>query len=143
MRQSTSLARWYQELHRFVIVGVATFLLNLGSFYFFMKILHLDYRIAVSLAYLITVLCHFTAHRLFTFQAWEQALGRNALKYACLLAFNYSMTVAVTSLIIGGLGLPGYVAVLCYTACNAATSFLAMKYIVFRHPARQTSGEPQ
>lgn len=132
-----------KELQRFAVVGVTTFALNLSTFYFFFKFLEFDYRHAVSFAYVITVLCHFAASKLFTFGARQQPLGRNAARYAVMLLVNYCVTLAMSWLIIGRLGLPGYVAVLCYTAANATTSFLLMKYIVFQATSESTSEEVQ
>lgn len=122
----------FRELQRFAVVGVATFFLNLSLFYSLVNFLQLDYRHAVSYAYVITVLCHFAANKSFTFGARQQPLGRNATRYAVMLVVNYCVTLAVSWLVIGWWGLPGYVAVLCYTAANATTSFLLMKHIVFQ-----------
>lgn len=135
--------RRYSELRRFLAVGVATFLLNLGSVYFFLNALHLDYRIAVSLAYGITVMTHFTAHRVFTFRAAHQSLSQNAMKYTFMLGFNYCVTLAISALVIGWLKMPGYVAVLSYTACNAITSFLFMKHLVFKPVTRRSAADPR
>lgn len=132
----------HTEIRRFLAVGVATFLLNLCSVYFFLKALHLDYRIAVSLAYVITVMTHFTAHRVFTFRAAQQPLSHNAMKYALMLGINYCVTLVISTLVIGWWKMPGYVAVISYTACNAITSFLFMKHLVFK-PAIQRSAAGQ
>lgn len=127
--------RGVQEFLRFVAVGVATFFVNLGSLYFFLMIFGHDYRVAVSLAYAVTVLCHFLTNRIFTFKAQTQQMSRNAVLYALMLCVNYGSALTVSWLVIGLWAWPAYVAVICYTAANAMVSFLAMKFIVFRPPA--------
>lgn len=126
--------RRYRELQRFVLVGIATFILNLSAFYFFFRLMQLDYRHAISYAYVITVVSHFAANKLFTFSARKQPVGHNAARYGVMLVLNYCITLAVSWLLIGRLGLPGYIAVLCYTLGNALMSFVLMKYVVFKPP---------
>ena len=60
------------QLMKFVVVGIVTFLINFLFFHLFYGLFHWDYRIAVSLAYVITVISHFLLHRIFTFSTAEQ-----------------------------------------------------------------------
>lgn len=122
----------FREIGRFVLVGGVTFLLNLATFYLFFRALRLDYWLAATLAYVITVLCHFAGNRQFTFRAWRQPIARNVARYGLALLVNYLVTLSVTWLVLGEMGLPAYAAVMCYTLANATTSFLLMKYHVFR-----------
>jgi len=119
------------QLAKFVIVGFVTFAINFISFHVCYGLLSLDYRVAVSLAYLVTVICHFLLHRFFTFSAGEQYLIHNAGKYLLMLALNYGIAMAVVWLAVEVVGVSPYIGVIASTAATASVSFFVMKYFVF------------
>jgi putative flippase GtrA len=122
--------RW--QLTKFVIVGVLTFGINFSMFHVFYALGNLDYRISVSLAYAVTVVCHFLLHRLFTFEAAEQQIVHNASKYVAMLGLNYAITLSMAWFVVEILALSPYLGVVASTAATACTSFFVMKYFVFR-----------
>jgi putative flippase GtrA len=122
--------RW--QLARFVFVGLLTFGINFSMFHLFYGLARIDYRISVSIAYAITVVCHFSLHRFFTFDAAEQQLAHNAGKYLAMLVLNYVITISMAWFVVEILGLSPYLGVVASTAATACTSFFVMKYFVFR-----------
>ena len=127
------LVQYRIQLAKFVVVGVVTFAINFLSFHLFFDVLfQWDYRIAVSLAYVITVICHFSLHRIFTFKATEQQLGHNAAKYMIMLAVNYGITLTVVWLAVEVARSSPYIGVVASAATTASMSFFLMKYVVFR-----------
>ncbi|MBI3774085.1 MAG: GtrA family protein [Gammaproteobacteria bacterium] len=119
------------QLVKFISVGLVTFGINFSFFHLFYGLLHLDYKIAVSFAYLITVASHFLLHRVFTFEAAGQHLGHNTGKYVVMLVLNYTITVMVAWFVVEVLRVSPYVGVIASTAATASTSFFLMKYFVF------------
>ena len=109
-----------------------TFGIYISSFHLFYGLFSLDYKIAVSLAYLVTVICHFLLHRVFTFSAGEQYLMHNAGKYLVMLALNYAIAMTVVWLVVEVVGVSPYIGVVASTAATASASFFIMKYFVFR-----------
>jgi putative flippase GtrA len=122
--------RW--QLTKFVVVGVLTFGVNFLMFHLFYGLGKLDYRVSVSLAYAITVLCHFSLHRFFTFEAAEQQLVHNAGRYVAMLGLNYAITLSMAWFVVEVLNLSPYFGVVGSTLATAGTSFFVMKYFVFR-----------
>jgi putative flippase GtrA len=120
------------QLTKFAIVGFVTFGINFSFFHLFYGLLGLDYRIAVSLAYVITVISHFLLHRFFTFSAKEQYLMHNAGKYLLMLALNYAITMTVVWLVVEVVGISPYFGVVASSATTATVSFFVMKYFVFK-----------
>lgn len=125
------LAEHRTQLAKFIGVGLVTFWINFLFFHVFYGLFHLDYRIAVSLAYVITVIFHFLLHRVFTFEAAEQHFGHNTGKYVVMLVLNYTITVVAVWFVVEVLRLSPYVGVVASTAATASTSFFFMKYFVF------------
>jgi putative flippase GtrA len=130
------LAEHRIQLAKFVIVGFATFGINFLLFHLFYRVLfQWDYRIAVSMAYVITVMCHFSLHRIFTFRAAGQQIAHNAGKYLLMLAVNYGITLTVVWLAVEVARWSPYIAVIVSTAATASMSFFLMKYVVFNSKA--------
>lgn len=121
--------RW--QLAKFIFVGLLTFGVNFLMFHVFYGLVQLDYRVSVSLAYVITVICHFLLHRFFTFDAAEQQLAHNVGRYLAMLGLNYALTIATAWFVVEVLGLSPYWVVIASTAVTACTSFFVMKYFVF------------
>jgi putative flippase GtrA len=120
-----------RQLAKFVFVGFLTFGINFGLFHLFYGLANVDYRISVSLAYVITVVCHFLLHRFFTFDAAGQELVHNVGKYLGMLGLNYLITISMAWFVVAGLGLSPYWGVIAATAATACSSFFVLKYFVF------------
>ena len=123
--------RNFGELCRFGLVGIVTFGINFLSFSLFFGLLHLDYRVAVSLAYVVTVCCHFLFNKTFTFGATKQRLRHNVPRYVLMLGLNYVITIVASWLTVEVVGASPYFGVVAATAGTAFSSFFVMKYLVF------------
>jgi putative flippase GtrA len=121
----------YLQILKFVVVGVTTFFINLSFFHLFFGVLNIDYEIAISFSYLITVLSHFTLHRVFTFNVKNQFLTGNAVKYLGMLGLNYVITLTAMWLVVNVATYSPYFGVIASTGLTAFTSFFVMKYFVF------------
>lgn len=127
------------ELVRFAVVGTATLLVNVLAVSIFYGLLRDDYRIAISLSYIVTVCCHFTLNKMFTFGAAEHKLIRSAPRYGMMLVLNYLITLTCSWLSVGIIGTSPYVAVIASTCGTAVSSFYVMKYYVFGQGFRASS----
>jgi len=119
------------QLTIFIIVGVVTFCINLGSFHIFYAIAQLDYKLAASIAYVITVICHFLMHRTFTFAAADQKVVHGLWKYLFMLGLNYTTLLIVMWFFVDILKVSPYFGLIASTGLTAFTSFFMMKYFVF------------
>lgn len=122
----------YLQIIKFVAVGITTFFINLCFFHLFFGLLKIDYQIAISMSYLITVLSHFTLHRFFTFNVKNQFLTGNAVKYLGMLGLNYVGTLTAMWCVVNIAKYSPYFGVLASTGMTAFTSFFVMKYFVFK-----------
>jgi putative flippase GtrA len=120
------------QLARFVFVGFLTFGINISCFHFFYGLLAYDYKVAVSLAYLMTLVSHFFLHRFFTFAAGEQALIHHTWRYLLMLGLNYILSISVVWITVEIAGISPYFGVVASTGVTAFSSFFVMKHFVFR-----------
>lgn len=119
------------QLMIFIIIGVVTFCINMGSFHIFYALAHLDYKLAVSIAYILTFISHFLLHRTFTFSAADQKMVHGAWKYVFMLGINYTSLLIVMWFVVDILNGSPYVGLIFSTGITAFTSFFIMKYFVF------------
>lgn len=123
----------FYQLIKFIFIGVVTFGINFLSFHCFYGICAFDYKIAVTFAYMLTVISHFILHRVFTFQVKgnEQQLGHNIFKYSLMLTLNYMTTITVMWMTVEIIHGSAYFGLIASTAATASLSFFIMKYFVF------------
>lgn len=121
--------RW--ELIRFIIVGLVTFGLNLLMVWLFYGKVALDYRMAVSYAYFITVVAHFLLNRTFTYRHKAGSVAHATAKYFLMLFVNYGLTFSISTATVEYLRLTPYHGVIFSTFGTALSSFLLMKHFVF------------
>ena len=127
------LSSGWGQLWKFGVVGVLTFGINFASFALLYGRVHLPYALAATLAYAITVACHFSLNKFFTFSARQQAFGRNLPRYGLMLVVNYLITILAQWTTVEELHLTPYFGVVLATVGTAISSFFIMKYFVFRH----------
>ena len=119
------------QLVRFIIVGLATFALNIFLVWLFYGKAGIDYRLAATYAYFITVVVHFILNRSFTYRHEGKLLPSDIVKYCLMLFSNYVITLSVTTVTVEFFLLTPYHGTIFSTFITAFSSFLLMKYYVF------------
>jgi len=119
------------QIFRFGIVGAITFILNFSLVWSLYGLLELNYPIAVTLAYIITVIAHFLLNRYFTYKADNSSVIGHIGRYGVMLMVNYLVTVSISIVTVELFKLTPYHGVIFATGMTAFLSFLIMKYFVF------------
>lgn len=120
----------FEFIYRFLIVGIVTFLINFILVYSFDQILKLDYKKSVSIAYVITLTCHFLLNRAFTFKV-DYFDFAHLLKYSILPITNYLITLSMAFVVVEIIRLPVYYSVFFSAIVTAFISYTLLKYFVF------------
>lgn len=119
------------QLSKFVFVGLTTCAIYFSCFHFLYGLIHLDYRIAASISYVITIALHFLLHRLFTFKAAGQKVTRNFRNYLLMLGVNYANMLLIVWFLVDIFKSSPYLGLAASTVVSAFVSFFGMKYFVF------------
>jgi putative flippase GtrA len=119
------------QLAKFTVVGFLVFGIYVGCFHVFYRIVGLDYKVAVSLWYVVAVACHFLLHRFFTFGAAEQDLVHHTWKYLLMLGLNYGVSLGVVWIAVEVVRISPYFGLVASTGVTAGISFFMMKHFVF------------
>jgi putative flippase GtrA len=123
--------RW--QIMRFGLVGVTTFALNFFVVWLLFGKLELNYRMAVTCAYFLTVIVHFFLNRSFTYQKKNESVTPDTARYIVMLLINYLITLTVVSTTVDLIGLTPYYGIIFSVMFTAFSSFFLMKYFVFPH----------
>jgi len=121
-----------REFLTYLIVGGLTFLIYFGFIALTVEMLQLDYRVGVSIAYVIAVSFHFFANRMFTFRAGSDQLIHQSVRYVGVLLVNYLITMVVVSFLVVRMGLSPYFGAAFAIVVTVGVGYFASKFWVFR-----------
>ncbi|MCL4490365.1 MAG: GtrA family protein [Nitrospirae bacterium] len=115
----------------FVVVGILTAAVYFSLYTLLWKLLCLDYRIAVTVAYLGGVLFHFSMNRRITFRSRNAKALHQVGRYTVMIGFNYLLTMIIVEISVKILSLQPYWGVIFATCFTAVTGYLISKFWVF------------
>lgn len=116
---------------KFGTMGILTTLVYLLFIYIFYDLLLLDYKVSISLAYIIGVIFQFISNQTFTFQVKKISFV-HVKKYSFLPVINYIHTLFTSLIIVGQLNYTPYISAILSTIISAIISFLYFKHFVFQ-----------
>jgi putative flippase GtrA len=131
------------SLFRYVFVGGLTYLADIAVLIGLYSGLHASRALAASASFWVGLLFSFFLQKLVAFQDYQKemkALSKQALYYAILVIFNYSLTVFVVSLF------PGRDIVYSRTLAVAITTlwnYIIYKHLVFNDRGKKSKDQKQ
>jgi putative flippase GtrA len=84
----------------YVIVGFTSAGLYFGTFVVFYRWVHLHYIIAISIAYITSMIFNFTANRCITFAHQERKWHLQLMKYLCVALLNYLISLITAHIVV-------------------------------------------
>ena len=122
----------------FLFVGVVSALVNFTSFTILWKFAGVNYQIAVSIAYVLSVVVHFLTNRKLTFESDHTHFLLQMPRYLTMIFVNYLITLSITHMVVEMLHLTPYLGILFSIGVTMNVSYLMLRYWVF---PRTTLGE--
>jgi putative flippase GtrA len=116
----------------FLSVGAFSAFVNFSVFTLCWKIFNFPYQYAVSIAYVLSVICHFTGNRQITFKSQGTGIFFQVIKYLTMVLTNYLITVTVVHFVVENLHFSPYIGIICAIATTVWTGFFMSKLWVFR-----------
>lgn len=123
----------------FLGIGALTALVYFALFTVIWQLLHIDYRIAVTISYLIAISFHFLMNRRVTFRVARGNFIPHIMKYAVTAFMNYLITILIVEFSVKLLLLSPYLGVLIAVGVTVVTGYLMLKFWVFQISGRQIS----
>jgi len=115
----------------FLTVGGISAAINFGSFAVLWNYFHINYKIAVSVAYVLAVIFHFTANRRYTFKSHGHSLWKHLKKYLVMITINYLLTMLVVHIAVETLSLSPYLGLVMSIGVTVGVGYLLSKFWVF------------
>lgn len=134
------IVRQNLEFIRFLLVGSTAAGINFFSFFICYTLCQMNYKIAVSFAFIITALAHFFMNQKFTFQSKHNDFTTRVLKYILMLLLNYCMSLLIVWCFVHIVGVSPYFGLIGAMGVNAISNYLIMKHFVFVQAKRFISG---
>ncbi len=124
-----------KSIFLFLLVGTLSAAVNFASFTIFWKWIGLNYQVAVSIAYVLSVVVHFVANRKLTFQSDHTHFLLQMPRYLTMIFINYITTMVVTRMVVEVFHLSPYLGILCSIGITINISYLLLRYWVFPRAA--------
>jgi len=115
----------------FLFVGGSTFIIYWSVLELILHYIKFNFYIAVTIAYFIGVLFHFTVNRSFVFKANQQNIKIQSLKYSCVLVINYLINLICMFIIVKLLDLLPFIGIAVSTFITAGSNYFIFKYWTF------------
>jgi len=116
----------------FLTVGSVTAAVYFLLFLFLLNIISLEYHIAITIAYVVSIIFYFFANRHFTFKNKQKAIKQQLAKFMVLVCLNYSITVVVIHNMVEIFKLTPVVGAVIAIATTTILSYTISKWWVFR-----------
>ncbi len=123
----------------FLFVGTVSAIVNFSSFTILWKFVGLNYQLAVSVAYVLSVIVHFLTNRKLTFESDHTHFLLQMPRYLTMIFVNYLITLSVTHIVVEVLHMTPYIGILLSIGVAMNVSYLMLRYWVF--PRTKFQGE--
>lgn len=115
----------------FLVIGTLSAIVYFICFTFCYKILLVDYQIAVSISYVLSVLTHFVGNRVITFKSYTN-ISKQIIKYVILVGVNYIITFIIMYFIVAKCLLSPYLGIIFSIAVTFSVGYGMSKYWIFK-----------
>jgi putative flippase GtrA len=120
----------------FLSIGSLSAIVNLGSFYLLWKFAGMNYQLAVSVAYLLAVIVHFSANRCIAFERHDIHFVRQMPRYLTMIFINFAITLIITRFCVEVLSFTPFLGIVIAIGITTNVSYLLMRYWVFPRRSR-------
>lgn len=122
----------------FLVIGTISALVNLGSFGLLWEFAGINYKLAVSVAYILSVIVHFSANRCIAFERRDKHFIHQMPRYLSMIFINYCITLMVTRFVVEVLSLTPYLGIVLSIGITINISYFMLRYWVFPKVVRAT-----
>lgn len=124
-----------KELLNYLIFGVLTTLINIISYAFFSKLLQLDFKVAATIAWLLSVLFAFVTNKVYVFASKEQdflTISKELGSFLLSRVLSYGLDIFTMIFLVEFLLLNDLAAKIIANILVIVFNYLASKLFVFK-----------
>ncbi|MBP1763033.1 MAG: teichoic acid glycosylation protein [Firmicutes bacterium] len=123
------------ETGAYILFGILTTVVNFVSYMGFTKLMHLDYKVSASLAWILAVVFAFITNKLFVFKSEEtnrSVLVKEASGFLFFRGLSYFVDIFSIIVLVEWLGVYDAVSKIIASGIVAVFNYIASKYVIFR-----------
>jgi putative flippase GtrA len=124
-----------REVISYLIFGVLTTAINIISYVMFTKIFHMDYKVATTLAWILSVLFAFVTNKLFVFRSVSKdnrMFLKELVSFVTFRWLSYLLDIFSMVLLVSVLHLDDLLSKLIANVFVVLFNYFASKYIIFK-----------
>jgi len=130
------------ELFNYLLFGVLTTIVNIASFAVFDKGLGLDYKVATTIAWVLSVIFAFVTNKLYVF--YSKSIGgksvfREFISFLFFRGLSYVLDIASMIILIDFVKIDSLLAKIAANVMVVVFNYFASKYIIFK-PSSSSEG---
>jgi len=115
----------------FILVGFITAIIYFSIFSIIWKLLGINYKISVSIAYIITMLFHFTMNKKVTFKNHSTTINSQILRYIAMVSVNYLLTIVIVHIFVEILKTNPYTGIFFAVGGTVLSGYFLARFWVF------------
>ncbi|TAL75472.1 MAG: GtrA family protein [Burkholderiaceae bacterium] len=115
----------------YLVVGGLTAAIYFGLITLCVKVASIDYRVSISIAYVVAVSFHFFANRNLTFRAVGSNVLHQGFRYVIVLVVNYLVILLAAYCLVDLLGMTSYLAAILSMLIPTCIGYFIFKFWVF------------
>ncbi|OGT34308.1 MAG: hypothetical protein A3C44_07555 [Gammaproteobacteria bacterium RIFCSPHIGHO2_02_FULL_39_13] len=116
----------------YCLIGGLSATVYFGVFALFFQGFHVHYQLAISFAYIMSVITHFTMNRYFTFAVNGKNLQKHIVKYVVMVMVNYVITMTIVYFIVSELQCSPYFGMVSAIGVTVLSGYMMARYWVFK-----------
>ena len=123
----------YQTFLWFAAIGAFSGSVYFICLFYLLDALALDYRLAVSIAYLVALSCHFGANRQITFRGLGGSVYVHIMRYSIMVGLNYLTTMVIVIAAVNLAYVSVYIGAMVAIGFNLIINYWLSKHWIFRN----------
>lgn len=126
------------KLIKFCIVGAVNTLITLICFYFFNKILYINYMISTIAGYAIGMLNSYNLNKKWTFHDDDERLFSQFSKFIITNTISLGINILIMYILVDILNFESMLSQIFATGFSTISNYIGSKYLVFIHSKKST-----
>ena len=122
----------FESFIKFGLVGATSATIYFSTMWIFSYFLSPHYLICVSISYIASVVFHYFANSIFTFNAAKTVNHLQITKYLTMLLINYCISIAIIRTVVENLHLSAYLGIALSILCTMVPGYFMGKYWIFK-----------
>ncbi|WP_416828549.1 GtrA family protein [Ectobacillus polymachus] len=125
-----------KEVFNYLLFGGLTTLVNIVTYYLFVKFFHVDYKVATTIAWIVSVLFAYITNKKYVFNSQHSSMTQLFKEFFYFMGFrilSYFIDIFSMILFVGVLHVNDLLSKIIANVVVVVFNYFASKYVIFKH----------